>query len=90
VTERLLPDDLASRVAALLREFGRADYDPQAFALAARRHGIGLVDPERHRCWIDERVYEGALWRGHRVLEAVVQGGGWPGVVDEASGEFDG
>ena len=28
--------------------------------------GIGLVDTDRQRHWIDERVYEGALHRGHR------------------------
>ena len=28
-----------------------------------RTHGIVLVEPERQRCWIDERVYGGALFR---------------------------
>lgn len=26
-------------------------------------HGLALVDPERQRCWIDEAVYAGALFR---------------------------
>ena len=32
----------------------------------AAEPGIGLVDTDRQRHWIDERVYEGALHRGHR------------------------
>lgn len=31
-----------------------------------RAHGIGLVDPGRQRFLVDERVYQGALWRGQR------------------------
>jgi hypothetical protein len=62
-TETVIGDDLAQRVANLLREFGHADFDPHAFALAARRHNIALVDPDRHRCLVDETVYHGALYR---------------------------
>lgn len=29
-----------------------------------RENGIGVVDLDRHRCTIDERVYESALHRG--------------------------
>lgn len=36
-----------------------------------RAHGLALVDPERHRHWIDETVYAGALFRLHvRLREA--------------------
>lgn len=30
------------------------------------RHGVGVVDADRLRCLVDERVYEGALLRGRR------------------------
>jgi hypothetical protein len=38
--------------------------DVRMFAAEAHRMGIGLVDLDRQRCLIDERVYESALHRG--------------------------
>ena len=40
-----------------------ATCDPAAILMA---HGVGIVDRDRHRSLVDERVYEGALLRGQR------------------------
>jgi hypothetical protein len=62
----LLAPELAERLKQLLVEFGGAHIDPQTVAHAFRKKGLALIDPDRQRALIDERVYEGALWRGHR------------------------
>lgn len=38
--------------------------ETRRFVQLAHQHGIGVVDLDRQRCLIDERVYEGALHRG--------------------------
>lgn len=66
--------------------------DPEAFIKQCAEAGIGIVDKTRSRCWIDERVYIGALemrndaqHQRDRAIEAL-QAGGWPAVVtDERS-----
>ena len=64
VTPDLVTPSLAERLKKLLGE-ATADATPdvQAFVRAAAAAGIGLVDTARHRSWIDETVYTGALWR---------------------------
>ena len=39
--------------------------ETRRFVQLAHQHGIGVVDLDRQRCLIDERVYEGALHRLH-------------------------
>lgn len=42
---------------------------PEALALGLRAHGIGVVDLDRVRHLIDERVYESALLRARQAEE---------------------
>lgn len=42
---------------------------PEAIAHALREAGIGIVDLDRQRHLIDERVYESALQRAHAAEE---------------------
>ncbi|WP_425065577.1 hypothetical protein [Reyranella sp.] len=63
----LLTDEMDARVERLLKDWRATGRAPggaaQDFARMARELGVGIVDPTRHRSWIDERVYEGALLR---------------------------
>lgn len=59
----LLPDDLANRVERLFADRGAPGLDAQELAAALAEIGVGLVDTNRDRCWIDERVYSDALLR---------------------------
>ncbi len=42
---------------------------PETIAHALHQAGIGIVDLDRHRCLVDERVYESALHRAHAAEE---------------------
>lgn len=44
---------------------------PEALALGLRAHGIGVVDLDRVRHLIDERVYESALLRARQAETAL-------------------
>ncbi|MFO1081910.1 MAG: hypothetical protein U1E23_14925 [Reyranellaceae bacterium] len=61
----VITSELARRLGALLVELG-VSLEARAFAELARRHGVGLVDIDRHRSLIDMSVYSGALYRGRR------------------------
>ncbi len=68
-----LTPELLPRVEAAWSEVaaaGIAGVKDESFAMVIvrifRAHDIGLVDPERQRCLVDERVYEGVLHRSHR------------------------
>lgn len=86
--EPILTDQLAQRLAGLLREtdgglfsqFTTAE-DAQSFARKARELGIGIVDIENHRSWIDERVHHGVLLRLADARQALAGA--------ETHGEFD-
>lgn len=58
-----LSPELAERVETLLGQANGFVGAAQAFARRARELGVGLVDPGRHRSWIDETVHQGALFR---------------------------
>ncbi|WP_428673633.1 hypothetical protein [Reyranella sp.] len=61
--------------AELLAKLGRWADDagvvktPERIAASLREHGIGIVDIDRHRHLIDERVYESALLRARAAEE---------------------
>jgi hypothetical protein len=66
----IITDELAERVDRLLNDIAKGKRPAvQAFALRAREIGVGLVDPDRHRCLIDETIYAGALFRARRWQE---------------------
>ena len=87
-TDDVITGELAERVERLLGEYA-GSLPPgagQAFARRARELGVALVDPDRHRCLVDETVYAGALYRLRRVEAelAEVKAGG------EVGGDFQG
>lgn len=59
-------EELLSRfgeaIAAYRRKHGQG-FVIATLAADLRKAGIGLVEPDRHRAWIDETVHSGALWR---------------------------
>ena len=59
--------ELAERVERLLGEYAERGLPkhPQDLARQASQLGIGLVDAERNRSWIDETVYSRALHEAH-------------------------
>jgi hypothetical protein len=61
----LTPELLAKLGPAIAEAAVRTGTGADAAAVL-RRHGIGVVDLDRQRCVIDERVYEGALFRARR------------------------
>ena len=69
----ILTQELDARVEQLLKDWRATGRAPggaaQDFARMARELGIGIIDPQRHRSWIDERVYEGVLIRCGRAIE---------------------
>ena len=68
----LLTPELDQRVERLLKDWRATGRAPggaaQDFARLARELGVGIVDPARHRSWVDERVYEGVLLRCRAAL----------------------
>lgn len=54
--------ELLAKLAAVLEQ-PHIGVGPVEFVARARDAGIGLVDLDRQRCLIDERVYESALNR---------------------------
>lgn len=63
----IITEELAQRVEDLLRDWRRTGRAPsgaaQSFASLAREKGVGFVEIDRHRAWIDERIHEGVLIR---------------------------
>jgi hypothetical protein len=78
----LITDELDRKIGAFLGDLEiifeiLGPRTTQAFVSLARKHGIGLVDPDRHRAWIDETVHTGALWRLARALAEIERVKAW-------------
>jgi hypothetical protein len=93
---QLVTDDVASRFAAFLTDIGVDAAQAHDAIRTLRERGLGLVDPNRHRSWIDEQVFEGALYRGHgyrrRAETAEARVAELAGVMppdDQTTGEYD-
>jgi hypothetical protein len=66
----LITDELATKLNSFFGDLGLQLPDAQHVAGVLRARGIGLLDVERHRAMVDEKVYAGACWRANhwRVL----------------------
>jgi hypothetical protein len=66
----LITNELATKLNRFFADLGLQLPDAQHVAGVLRARGIGLLDVERHRAMVDEKVYAGACWRANhwRVL----------------------